>query len=629
MRLLSLFIIIFSTILSAYDIDQMLDLYRKESDLSKKTKNEALGHLTIYTRDDLERMQAYTLNDLLNSLRSFRYDENLLGMPDVLHSDPSLYGSDVVKIFVNDHEISSAYAGSGLYLYGNIDLGFVDHVEIYEGSASTYVTTGLSVVTIKLYSKDPSREVGTHVQLNGGSRGSHYENISYAGVNRDLKYYLYASNKEANRVKYEHLGHTISRDNTDKHAFMNLQYKNITVDAEILDHKMDPFLAFSMFATPKENSQIAYILKRVSTSMSFLDDDSLKLYLSFIRVNGTMDLVMDGTRWTRSLSKILTLKTDSLLTNSVDDSYNAKLQKDTFYKKHHLIIGAEYSKRLLHDVITYDRGVLKPNPDYVNNKIVSGYIQDDYSIYDNQMITASIKYNYYDSSSDKAHRIFTTSQLRIGYILTTPSDVFKVFASQMELPTEQYVLDTTSQAGIELLTIRDYSVEYIKTIQAHKIGLCYEYLENENPAAVRAAGFPMYYGNYSMSLKYDYQFDPFNSLKSMIYYNKYHDRVTTEVNHVQGGFVRLLNSWKKFDFYNEANYYHMESSPMKGVGFNTGIRYKATPSLIINFKGTNIFNSAAESEYKYFDLSSYQVELKSLYFAPIDRSFTVGLEYNF
>jgi len=91
MKIFFLLFLIFSNALFAYDIDQMLDLYRKESDLSQKTKNEALGHLTIYTRDDLERMQAYTLSDLLNSLRLCRYDENMIGLPDVLHTDPSIY----------------------------------------------------------------------------------------------------------------------------------------------------------------------------------------------------------------------------------------------------------------------------------------------------------------------------------------------------------------------------------------------------------------------------------------------------------------------------------------------------------------------------------------------------------
>jgi len=627
MKLFFLLVVVFFNTLWAYDIDQMLDLYRKESDLSKKTKNEALGHLTVYTRDDLERMQATTLSDLLNSLRSFRYDENMLGMPDVLHTDPSVYSSDVVKIFINDHEISSAFAGSGLYLYGNIELGFVDHVEIYEGSASTYVTTGLSAVTIKLYSKDPSREVGTHLQVNAGSRKSHYENISYAGVEKDLEYYLYASQKTANREKYEHEGHTISRDYSDKHALMTVRYKNIDFGAEILDHKMDPFLSLSMFATPNDGD-IDYLLKRISTTMTFLDDDSLKFAFTFIRVNGHMNLQMDHSIWTDNIYKVFVPK-DSLVSDSVDDTYSAKLEKDTVYEKHHFIIGSEYSRRILHDVVVYNNGIRDDNPDHIDNQVLSGYIQDDYSLYQNQIITASVKYNHYNSASDKAGGIFDTLQFRVGYIATTDSDVFKVFASQMELPTEQYVLDYTSQDYIELLRIRDYSAEYIRSIGKHKIGLCYEYLENENPILARENGAPKYYGNHSVSLKYDYDFDPFNSLKSMYFVNKYHNNINGDNSRVEGGFVRLLNSWNKFDFYNEADYHHLDDSEIDGIQFNTGVRFKAKPSLIFTLKGTNIFNSAAKSKYDYINLVGYTAERKSLYISPIDRSVTIGMEYDF
>ncbi|WP_457744142.1 hypothetical protein [Sulfurimonas sp.] len=627
MKIFFLCIILFLNTLSAYDIDQMLNLYRKDNDLSKKTKNEALGHLTVYTRDDLERMQAHTLSDLLNTLRSFRYDENMLGLTDVLHTDPSLYSSDVVKIFINDHEISSAYAGSGLYLYGNIELGFVDHVEIYEGSASTYVTTGLSVVTIKLYSKDPSRELGSHMQIYAGSRKSHSENVSYSGVEKDLEYYLYASNTKTNRVKYEHKDHTLSRDYGDKHALMTIHYKNMDFGAEILDHKTDPFLSLSMFATPNDG-EMNYLLKRLSTKMTFLDDDSLKFSFSFIRVNGHLDLSMDGTRWTKNSTKYL-LPADSLISDSIDDTYSAKIEKNIKYKKHHLVIGSEYSGRSLHGVSAYNRGIKDENPDYVDNKIFSGYIQDDYAVAKNQILALSIKHNHYYSKTDRTQRAFNTFQLRLGYIITTDTDVFKAFASQMELPTEQYVLDFNSQNKITLLRIRDYSAEYIKSIGKNKIGLCYEYLENENPSVAREAGAPKYYENHSVSLKYDYDFNPFNNLKSMYFINKYHNGVTREDDLIRGGFVRLLNSWNKFDFYNEAYYHELDNSPINGVGFNTGIRYKAKPSLVFTLKGTNIFNSAAKSKYNYVEFVGYTPELKSIYISPIDKSITIGMEYDF
>jgi len=621
--------VLYSNILFAYDIDQMLDLYRKDSDLSEKTKDESLGHLTIYTRDDIERMQAHNLNELLNSLRSFRYDENSLGMPDVFHTDPAVYSSGVVKIFINNYEITSAFAGSGLFLYGNIDLGFVDHVEIYEGSTSTSVSSEPSIITIKLYSKDPERELGTNIQGYVASRGTHHENISYSNASKDLKYYVYASNSYENRINYTHDNHNLSRDNTNIHALATIDYKNIKFGAEYIDHKMDSFLSLSMFATPTD-SDIKYKLKRVSSTINFLDDDSLNLSLSFIRINEYLNLNSDGTRWTDKEDRIF-LSKDSLVSETIDDVYNVKLEKKFTYKENNIVLGAEYVKKSLHDTITYNIGVLDATPSFVDNSIYSFYLQDDFMLANDQIITASLKHNSYQSKSDLDERNFTTHQARLGYIYVSNTGTYKAFISQMELPTEQDVLTAVSGSKIEILRIRDISFEYSKTIQKHTFGTIVEYIRNENPTIVTSKNYETdkYYNNYSASVKYDYNFNAFNKLNSMFYINSYYNPVTAQHERLQGGFIRLLNSWRKLDIYNEADYYHIEDSATDGICYNLGVRYKVTQALIFSLKGTNIFDSAAKSEYKYIHFNGITPEFKSLYISPIDQTVTAGMEYSF
>ena len=628
MRLFFLFIMTFSTLLSAYNIDEMLDLYRKDNDLSKKTKNESLGLLTVYTRDDIERMQAHNLGELLNTLRSFRYDENMFGLPDVFHTDPSLYSSDMVKIFINNHEITSAYAGSGLFIYGNIDLGFVDHVEIYEGSTSSYINSEPSVITIKIYSKDPTREVGTNVQGYAGSRGINHENISYASTSKSVNYYVYASHTKQNRTHYEHDNHDLSRDYKNSHVLMTLDYKNVKLGAEYIDQNMNSFLALSMFATPK-NSYSNYRLKRVSSAMNFLDDDSLKLSLTFIRINEDMNLYTDRTRWSQNPAALL-LTQDSLVFNTIDDVYNVKLEKRFKLSRHSFIAGSEYIKKSLHDTTVYDNGVKKSNPSYTNNSILSFYLQDDYALTDNQLLTASVKENIYNTKTNIVQGNFKTYQMRLGYIITLQENVFKLFASQMQLATEQYALESEANPKIETLRIRDFSAEYSKNIAKHTFGTCLEYIQNENPQSIiEQGGIPKYFDNYSGSIKYDYKFDLFNTFKSMLYVNRYHNPVEKQAETVNGAFVRFLNTWKKFDIYNEADYYHVQHSPIDGINYNAGVRYRATQSLIFFIKGVNIFNSAAKSRYSYIKMNGFVPEQKSLYISPIDQTFTVGMEYSF
>ncbi len=614
--------------LLAYDIDQMLDLYRINNDLSEKTKNESLGLLTVYTHDDLDRMQAHTLSELLNSIRSFRYDENMFGMPDPLHVDPLLYASEAVKIFINNHEIDSSYTGSGLYIYGNIDLGFVDHVEIYEGSTSSYVNSEPSMITIKLYSKDPSREFGGSIAAYGGSRGTNHENISYADVNNKFQYYAYASHTGGFRQKYEHENHAITRDYQNKHAFMNLKYMKVNVDAEIIQHTMDSFLSMSMFALPK-SGDTSYTLARVGVTMNFLDDDSLEVSLSLMRIDGNMNLSMDKTRWTTNLSKLL-LPSDSFKLSSRDDIIQTKIQKEFLYNKQHLIIGTQYIGKKLSHVESYNRGVKDLSPDFVNNKIISVYMQNDYALQENQILTASYKVNQYNDKSNHDRKIFTTQQLRAGYIYTSKDTVAKFFISQMEFPTEQVVLTSTPQDKIELITIRDFSAQYTKSINAHTLGTCVEIIQNENLQSVRTTyGVNKYYNNYSASIQYDFKFDPFNSFKSMAYINKLHNQVTREIDTINGGFIRFLGTWKKFDTYAEADYYRILHSGISGVNYSASLRYRTTQSLSFTIKGINIFNSAAKSRYSYVTMEDSTLVVDSLYYSPIDQLFTVGMEYKF
>jgi len=112
---------VFSFLLSsicAQDIDSLLQNYKEESDHSNKTKDESAGNLIVYTRDDLERMQVESLKDILKSLRLFSYFENRLGQTDILNADPLSYYSKSVRIYLNENELLTSIAGSGLITFG-------------------------------------------------------------------------------------------------------------------------------------------------------------------------------------------------------------------------------------------------------------------------------------------------------------------------------------------------------------------------------------------------------------------------------------------------------------------------------------------------------------------------------
>ena len=94
------------------DIDSLLKDIEKKTDLSEKTKLENSGISFIYTRDDINRMQAKNLKDILKSMYPFRYAENRLGLPDPLTYGTGLpFASSNIRIFIDNQEIVGGIMG--------------------------------------------------------------------------------------------------------------------------------------------------------------------------------------------------------------------------------------------------------------------------------------------------------------------------------------------------------------------------------------------------------------------------------------------------------------------------------------------------------------------------------------
>ncbi|MGE4457613.1 MAG: hypothetical protein AB7E13_11835, partial [Arcobacteraceae bacterium] len=50
-------------------INDLLNNYKLSSELSYKTRNETIGHISVISADDIKRLQAYKLSDVLKSIK--------------------------------------------------------------------------------------------------------------------------------------------------------------------------------------------------------------------------------------------------------------------------------------------------------------------------------------------------------------------------------------------------------------------------------------------------------------------------------------------------------------------------------------------------------------------------------
>ena len=75
------FLLLLSTFLFAKeaDLSQLLQNYASSEALYHKTKIESAGHVIVYSRRDLERMQAYRLSDVLKTIPVFTLQISRIG----------------------------------------------------------------------------------------------------------------------------------------------------------------------------------------------------------------------------------------------------------------------------------------------------------------------------------------------------------------------------------------------------------------------------------------------------------------------------------------------------------------------------------------------------------------------
>ncbi|MCD6190782.1 MAG: Plug domain-containing protein, partial [Sulfurimonas sp.] len=225
-----LLILIFISLSYAEGIDSLLTDYEKESELSNKTKDESAGNLIVYTRDDLERMQVETLKDILKSFRFFPYAENRTSHPDILSQDPLSYASKSVRIYLNETELITSITGNGFFLFGDMEMDFIDHVEIYEGFPSFDFGVEPATTVIRLYSKTAEHDEGGRVKVTIDNKGANKQNVYYADKTDDISYFMYANHTGKKQDTYEHHGETLGRDKETNRFYGSLSTQNHNVE---------------------------------------------------------------------------------------------------------------------------------------------------------------------------------------------------------------------------------------------------------------------------------------------------------------------------------------------------------------------------------------------------------------
>ncbi len=609
------------------DIDLLLNDIEKKTDLSEKTKLENSGISLIYTRDDLKRMQVKYLKDILKSGAMFGYSENRYGLPDPLtHGDNQPFMSSSIRIFIDNQEISGGMYGSGLILYGNLDIDFVDHIEIYSQSPTYEYSTEPTVMLIKLYSKTALKDTGSKLKFTFSSYNSlKLDGYTSNEIDKDWSYFAYVSRDKLNRKEHTLYQTKLLRDREVTHIFGTIKNKNSSFMLDAISSKGDGFIGISMDATP---------------TFTQLSSDSLHIGYDGFLDNFSFLMSYDYLETSNSFRDEKTENPDIPYMRDVDSQSNI-ITAELKYKKNSehnsFIMGAKhrFKKYKYTKLIVNDNASIPKKTDTQSVKTL--FMENHYSIKENLILTTALQYVRVDNKNAIYNK--NSNLFMYRYSLTYLKDkwIFKLLGGHTESFLEPYLVDSQT-----LLVDGDLKSKTSDTIYENIVyknsNFKYEFTlgyQNNNNYLLPDSSFAGKLNNYKKDV------EVITAIARVEYkYNKY-DKLFLESSYIRVGvlpnigyyevfknIIRNINSYKKFDIFNELIYDRNSVHKKDYFDYSAGVQYNCTKDFTLSIKGENILNKGNKVDYIRINTATFSRE-ENLNISPFDRKFSISMEYLF
>ena len=616
---------------SDVNIENLLSNIEIKSDCSTKTKLESSGISTIYTKSDLERMQAKTLKDVLKSIYPSGYSENRYALPDynqIGTNHPFL--SSNMKIFVNNQEVSAGLFGSGAVLYGNIDLGFVEHIEIYSGNTTYEYSNEPTLILVKLFTKNLRKYSGQKISAEansiGGSTVSAYNLDEFN--NNEWSYFNYLSFNNDIRTKYESHDTEISRDQNRKH-FMGVFTKNSTFNnnfnnnnqliIDAVTQKRNTFMDLSLDGTPQTNTMENDFLHVGYNGK----EDNFDYLVSYDILNSKSNFLDD-------------IPASSLKTASKSSVISTELKYKYILENTKITSGIKYRiKNFKYDELIRN-GLNVETTGHTNQTIITPYIENQYILNINNVLNAGMSLQKItNNNSVQNDNLF---MYRLGHTYAKKGLVFKTIYSHLETSLDPYLVNsynTFITQGKKNPTIQNIILENISHEEANNK---YELIVGRSniknqlvPMSQLEDLLDNYHETvttYGGTLKWTHEYNKVDKLYLTAGNHQINNLPTADKITSYTSTIRNLNTYGKFDIFNEIIYSRDNIDKKNFYDYSAGVIYHSTDDLSVAIKGTNIFNKAKTIDYKRFNISTLDFETP-LKISPIDKSIIITLEYTF
>jgi len=634
--------ILYAVSSNAYDINNLLFQYAQKADLSAKTKKESAGYLIVFTRADLDRMKIKSLKELINYIPFVRYNENASGLGDVAYSPYQVNTFNPIIVYLNDRDLVEPFSGNGFQLISQMDLGYIDHIEVYLGLPSYEIGFTTSIIVIKMYTKKGYRENATVAGAYYGSYNTLDTYFYQAQSNNGDSYLFYLNHRRLNRNKYDHTlkrynkTYALSRDKDIYDLYSEYDTKNYRLELQTTAGSMDNFIGQSWDMSVNKNNTDFYYLyggiyytsddKSLKTSLNYSytytdniqDSDSP---LGYIPVN--LNIPFPPYHYTYNYTY------NHMKVDFEEQMSDFKLLKTFKMKSDSLLLGTRvrYKKFLFKKQEFGNINI--PQSGYNTEYSLSAYFENHYFLNSKNAFVTSLKTDrYYENGGVKNMSLYSG---RLGYIFNDSPVTFKTFMFFGSLAPSPYVMyyqNLLSNSAInperavslsgQLKYRYNSSVYSLFASKTHyKDGIYFNGNEYRNSSKRNSAN--------NLSFTYKYNFNPFNSIifNGWVYYLK-----TDRLYKFYGGYAALFYKIGKFDLFNSLAYRDGYDDQKPAFNLNSTVTYEAARNLTLYLKGNNLLNKAIGTDYLRINpLNGDKTILKRV--PDFDRTVWFGVEYKF
>ena len=635
--------VLLAPMLFSQDIDSLLDEYQETNNASLQKVDEKLGHLSIYSQADIQKMQYHKLGEILQELPHINYNLNRLG-----HASLSLAGTKTqlngfIRFFINDQEISSLYTQSPFLNWGDIPLDFVESVEIYYGDSSFALGNETGIYFVRIYTKEAYKQNGGELILRYLSKGANAQSVMYADtLQNGWSYYAFA-NREELRDKRDYKDERLFNNEKREYLFFNIENERTDLQIGYAGVRKDSYMGLAFDVVPESGALESKNLF-INTTHSFLEDKSLQAKFSvnqqerMYREENAEGLatipIIDLENAAATIPKYFNeelryRKLNAYLSKTFSTQNNQLFAALNFTQKKYKVLYRE-NTNLLGETFTPQR-----YNDFDKETAYSLLLQDDFFLRKDLSLIANFKLDKYERNGDLENT--TETMFRIGSIYTPLDNLgFKAFYTRTYLPPTFYSVEFMNKdesTPDEKIKPQKYSLatlEGVYTLSNTKFSVIYSNVRIDDFLYMTPVGFihvPYTVKVEGIVFDLKHQFNDAYELEL-----SYFDNHISEIpnNAKSGGFVKMMGGYKAFSYFASLiyreSYSYMDVEADASYDLSLGLQYDYSKDITFNIKGENLLEKSTQTFYTDHSNSSYA---EVFAFEDYEKRLSLSLRWKF